>query len=84
MNWTPNDAGDSEKKAASSKEWKLIEKLVSQLGVEQRRSRRWGIFFKLLTFLYLFALLVVMTQGIDGSKLSQPLSTSSDAEKSDA
>lgn len=54
----------------SSKEWKLIEKTVSQLGVEQRRSRRWGIFFKLLTFIYLFFLLGVMTQGLDESKLS--------------
>ncbi|NVK43669.1 MAG: signal peptide peptidase SppA [Oceanospirillaceae bacterium] len=27
------------------------------LHAEQRRSRRWGIFFKLLTFIYLFALL---------------------------
>lgn len=44
----------------NSKEWKLIEKTVSQLGVEQRRSRRWGIFFKLLTFVYLFGLLVLM------------------------
>jgi protease-4 len=44
----------------NSKEWKLIEKTVSQLGIEQRRSRRWGIFFKLLTFLYLFGLLILM------------------------
>ncbi len=41
----------------SKKEWKLIEKLVMQLGQEQRRARRWGIFFKLLTFFYLFLLL---------------------------
>ena len=44
----------------NSKEWKLIEKTVSQLGVEQRRSRRWGIFFKLLTFMYLFGLLILL------------------------
>lgn len=47
----------------NSKEWKLIEKTVSQLGVEQRRTRRWGIFFKLLTFSYLFMLLVLMQDG---------------------
>ncbi|WP_424398981.1 signal peptide peptidase SppA [Motiliproteus coralliicola] len=40
--------------SADSKEWRLIEKMVSSLSVEQRRSRRWGIFFKLLTFGYLF------------------------------
>ncbi len=53
-----------------SKEWKLIEKTVSQLGVEQRRSRRWGIFFKLLTFVYLFLLLIVMSEGLGPGKLS--------------
>jgi protease-4 len=47
----------------NSKEWKLIEKTVAQLGVEQRRSRRWGIFFKLLTFAYLFAFIVLMQDG---------------------
>lgn len=40
----------------SSRDWKLIEKLVMSLQSEQRKSRRWGIFFKLLTFGYLFAL----------------------------
>ena len=40
----------------SSRDWRLIEKLVMSLQSEQRRSRRWGIFFKLLTFAYLFAL----------------------------
>lgn len=62
MNLDPNNM--------NSKEWKLIEKTVSQLGVEQRRSRRWGIFFKLLTFFYLFVLLGVMTQGLDEAKLT--------------
>ncbi len=44
----------------NGKEWKLIEKLVLSLGIEQRRARRWGIFFKLLTFFYLFLLLGLM------------------------
>ena len=38
----------------SSREWKLIEKVVMDLQGEQRRSRRWGIFFKSLTFIYIF------------------------------
>nr|WP_246480212.1 S49 family peptidase [Motiliproteus sediminis] len=42
------------------KEWKLIQKLVLSLTAEQRRSRRWGIFFKVLTFAYLTALLVLL------------------------
>lgn len=48
-----------------SKEWRLIEKVVSTLNVEQRRSRRWGIFFKSLTFIYLFALLGIFMMGRD-------------------
>lgn len=44
----------------SGRDWKLIEKLVMSLQAEQRRSRRWGIFFKLLTFAYLFALLFII------------------------
>ncbi len=42
------------------RDWRLIEKLVMSLQSEQRRSRRWGIFFKLLTFVYLFALLLIV------------------------
>lgn len=41
-------------------EGRLIEKLVQSLQSEQRKSRRWGIFFKLLTFVYLFALLFLL------------------------
>lgn len=29
----------------TTKEWKLIEKVVTGLQDEQRKSRRWGIFF---------------------------------------
>ncbi|KZX72197.1 peptidase S49, partial [Oleiphilus sp. HI0009] len=53
--------------SSNSKEWKLIEKTVATLGVEQRRTRRWGIFFKLLTFAYLFILLGMMANGLSPS-----------------
>jgi len=53
----------------SSKEWKLIEKMVSTLGLEQRRARRWGIFFKILTFVYLFMLFGLMSRSIDSDAL---------------
>jgi len=46
-----------------TREWRLIEKLLMGLHAEQRRSRRWGIFFKLLTFVYLFALLGIFLLG---------------------
>ncbi|MGM0571299.1 S49 family peptidase [Marinobacter sp.] len=51
---------------------RVLEKLVGALTAEQRRSRRWGIFFKLLTFAYLIALLflfrVPLTGGLDGDR----------------
>src|SRR5436853_5030953 len=38
----------------------LITKLAQDALVEQRRRRRWGIFFKLLTFLYVTFLLLIL------------------------
>jgi protease-4 len=40
-------------------ERQVIRELAQAALVEQRRSRRWGIFFKSLTFLYLFVLLLI-------------------------
>jgi len=51
----------------SSKEWKLIEKMVMSSQDEQRKSRRWGIFFKSLTFVYLFVMLLMFNPGMWGS-----------------
>ncbi|OEY68041.1 S49 family peptidase [Marinobacter sp. X15-166B] len=45
------------KEAGHERDWKLIEKLVLSVQAEQRKSRRWGIFFKLMGFAYLFVLL---------------------------
>nr|WP_294975349.1 signal peptide peptidase SppA [uncultured Pseudomonas sp.] len=52
-------AGDT--KAGDDKSWRLLEKAVLAGVQEQRRSRRWGIFFKLLTFLYLFIALALLS-----------------------
>src|SRR2546423_12723176 len=41
-------------------ECELIAKLAHDALIEQRRRRRWGIFFKLLTFAYVTFLLAVM------------------------
>jgi len=38
----------------------LVNRVVLDQLEEQRRRRRWGVFFKLLTFAYLIALLVVL------------------------
>ncbi|KAB0548889.1 signal peptide peptidase SppA [Pseudomonas argentinensis] len=43
------------------KSWKLLEKTLLASVQEQRRSRRWGIFFKLLTFIYLFGALALFS-----------------------
>lgn len=51
----------------SGRDWKLIEKLVLSLQSEQRKSRRWGIFFKFLTFAYLFALLFMFKAPVGDS-----------------
>ena len=40
-------------------EKQTLEKLVFSSVNEQRKTRRWGIFFKSLTFLYLFILLFI-------------------------
>lgn len=37
----------------------LLEKITMSSIREQRRSRRWGVFFKMLTFTYLFVLLFI-------------------------
>ncbi len=40
-------------------ERELLERLATASIIEQRRARRWGIFFKLLTFAYLLILLIL-------------------------
>lgn len=47
----------------------LLENLALASLKEQRRARLWGIFFKTLTFLYLFALLFAATDWIDDGKV---------------
>ena len=52
----------------TGEEWKLLEKAVLSSVEEQRRARRWGIFFKVLTFLYLFFIIAVMGKGCSEAK----------------
>lgn len=51
---------------ADDKTWKLLEKAVLAGVQEQRRSRRWGIFFKSLTFLYLFGAVFLFGSAFKG------------------
>ncbi len=55
------------------KQWALIEQLLLEQSKERRRSLRWGIFFKLLVFIYIFA----------GLALAYPLFSDHMAEKSE-
>lgn len=48
-------------------ERETIEKLAFSAIAEQKRTRRWGIFFKSLTFVYLFTLLFYAFDWIGGS-----------------
>jgi protease-4 len=50
------------------KSWKLLEKTLLASVQEQRRSRRWGIFFKFLTFIYLLGMLALFSPLMDMEK----------------
>ncbi len=56
--WKASAAGGDEKA------WKLLEKTLQAGVVEQRRARRWGIFFKLLAFVYLFGALALFSPAL--------------------
>ena len=61
--WTEGEmvsTADSKGAVEDAKAWALLESTLNASLQEQRRSRRWGIFFKLLTFGYLFALLFMI------------------------
>lgn len=47
----------------AGREWQLLEKTLMASITEQRRARRWGIFFKLLTFGYVVLLGTLMVKG---------------------
>jgi protease-4 len=49
----------ADKQTLKNWEHQTMEKLVLSSVKEQRSARRWGIFFKSLTFIYLFALLAL-------------------------
>nr|WP_189387743.1 S49 family peptidase [Bacterioplanes sanyensis] len=64
-NRTEAQGSPSARPADDSKEWRLIEKVLMDMQGEQRRARRWGIFFKSLTFLYLIAILWLIRMPVD-------------------
>ncbi|UVE19239.1 S49 family peptidase [Pseudomonas sp. LS44] len=58
--WKSADAAGDD-----AKSWQLLEKTLLASVQEQRRSRRWGIFFKLLTFIYLFVAIALLSPSFD-------------------
>lgn len=54
--WKASAAADGD-----AKSWKLLEHTLLAGVQEQRRARRWGIFFKLLTFIYIFGALALFS-----------------------
>ena len=64
--WPPKPQNDNTNLNSSAgqqptgQEWKILEKAVLASVEEQRRTRRWGIFFKILTFLYILFVLVAL------------------------
>jgi protease-4 len=41
--------------------WYMLEKVINESQTEQRRARRWGVFFKLLTFVYLIGAMLLFS-----------------------
>lgn len=65
----PKDAAPPAGKPPKDPNWErdLIGRLTFATLAEQRRARRWGIFFKSLTFLYLFGLIYLFFPQDDSS-----------------
>lgn len=70
---TPSPQPVAPAPAVPTREWQLIEKMLLSTQDEQKRTRRWGIFFKSLGFVYLFALLWIFTSS--GDSHSTPTSS---------
>ena len=65
---SPRAAEDEGVTVVDEKSWRLLEKTLLASVQEQRRSRRWGIFFKLLTFIYLFGAIFLFSPLLDMEK----------------
>lgn len=67
--WPPKPTDQSHHQQENkSNEWDLLEKVVLSSVDEQKKTRKWGIFFKSLTFIYLFIVLFFLVKGCSISK----------------
>ncbi len=64
-NWNEQESIPASK--SDDKAWKLVEGLAEGALKEQRRARRWGIFFKLLTFTWLFISMGLVYKSVNPS-----------------
>lgn len=70
--WPPKPSSKSSQdlKQNNSNEWQLLERVVLSSIEEQRRARRWGIFFKGLSFLISFIVLLGLFRGCSSVNMS--------------
>ncbi|MDO4896649.1 MAG: signal peptide peptidase SppA [Moraxella sp.] len=78
MAWPPNPNKRPENSPAQStpptgREWRLLEKAVMAGLEEQKKARRWGVFFKLLTFAYLIGVMLLMGKGCSTATKNAPM-----------
>ena len=73
-NQEKNMWGEDNNAKASSPEWQILEKVALASVNEQKKTRRWGILFKSLTFLYLFFVLmaIVPNANVGGLHKQEP------------
>lgn len=62
----PQESTQGIPKQYAGKEWQLLEKTLMASIEEQRKTRKWSLIFKGLTFAYLFLLLILMARGCTG------------------
>ena len=60
--WTEGDESmkDPRQNEETDRLWLVLERTLAQSTIEQRRARRWGIFFKTITFGYIIGLSVFL------------------------
>lgn len=78
--WPPkpqNENTKPNKTEISGPEWQILEKAVLASVEEQRRNRRWSIFFKILTFIYVLFVLIFLVKACTITSDSAETSTSS-------
>ncbi len=54
--------------SSPNRDWQLVAELAHTSFKEQRRARRWGTVFKLLTFVYLFFVLILFVVRMSGDE----------------